>query len=109
MAMRLTNSMDVILAIVGIVIVDDKLDIIDVKAPGGDVSGDEDGGAASLELAQHPLPLLLLFVTMDAHCWPTVFPHQPLQNNMSSQNLNYTLPPFCEMSKGKLTFIRTIM
>ena len=107
--MRLTNSVDVILAIVGIVVVDDELDIVDIEASGGDVGGNEDGGAASLELAQHPLPLLLLFVTVDAHRWPTVFPHQPLQNNMSSQNLNYTLPPICEMSKGKLTVIRTIM
>ena len=67
--------MDVIFAIVGIVIVNDELDIVDVEASGGDVGGDEDGGAAGLELAQHPLPLLLLFVTVDAHRWPTVFPH----------------------------------
>ena len=80
--MRLTNSVDVILAIVGIVVVDDELDIVDIEASGGDVGGNEDGSAASLELAQHPLPLLLLFVSVDAHRWPTVFPHQPIQNNM---------------------------
>ena len=80
MEMRLTNSVDVILTIVGIVVVDDELDIVDVETSGSDVGGDEDGGAAGLELAQHPLPLLLLFVTVDAHRWPTVFPHQPFQN-----------------------------
>ena len=87
MEMRLTNSVDVILAIIWIVVVDDKLDIIDVEASGGDVGGDEDGGAAGLELAQHPLPLLLLLVTVDAHRWPTVFPHQPFQNITSFEDL----------------------
>ena len=74
--------MDVIFAIVGIVIVNDELDIVDVEASGGDVGGDEDGGAASLELAQHPLPLLLLLVTVDAHRWPAVFSHQPFKNSI---------------------------
>ena len=73
--MRLTNSVDVILAVVGMVVVDDKLHVVD--ASGGNVGGDEDGSAAALELAQHPLPLFLLLVPVDAHCWPTIFPHQP--------------------------------
>ena len=77
--MRPTNSVDVVLAVVGIVIVDDKLDVVDVEASGGDVGGDEDGGAAALELAQHPLPLLLLLVSVDTHGRPTVFPHQPFE------------------------------
>ena len=50
--MILTNSVDVILAVVGMVVVDDKLDVVD--ASGGNVGGDEDGSAAALELAQHP-------------------------------------------------------
>ena len=73
--MRLTNSVDVILAVVGMVVVDDKLDVVD--ASGGNVGGDEDGSAAALELSRHPLPLFLLPVPVDAHCWSTVFPHQP--------------------------------
>ena len=76
----LTNSVDVVFAVVGIVIVDNKLDVVHIKSSGSDVGGDEDGGAASLELAKHPLPLLLLLVPVDAHRWPTVFPHQPFQN-----------------------------
>ena len=76
----LTNSVDVVFAVVGIVIVDNKLDVVHIKSSGSDVGGDEDGGAASLELAKHPLPLLLLLVPMDAHRWPTVFPHQPFQD-----------------------------
>ena len=47
--MRLTNSVDVILAVVGMVVVDDKLDVVD--ASGGNVGGDEDGSAAALELS----------------------------------------------------------
>ena len=82
MEMRLTNSVDVVLAVVRIVVVDDKLDIVDVEASGGDVCGDEDGGAARLELAQNPFPFLLLLVAVDAHRWPTVFPHQPIKNSM---------------------------
>ena len=78
--LELTNSVDVVFAVVGIVIVDNKLDVVHIKSSGSDVSGDEDGGAASLELAKHPLPLLLLLVPVDAHRWPTVFPHQPFQN-----------------------------
>ena len=78
--LELTNSVDVVFAVVGIVIVDDKLNVVHIESSGSDVGGDEDGGAASLELAEHPLPLLLLLVPVDAHRWPAVFPHQPFQN-----------------------------
>ena len=57
--------MDVVLAIVGIVVIDDELDIVHVQTSGGDIRGHEDGGGALLELAQHPVPLLLLLVTVD--------------------------------------------
>ena len=69
--------MDVVLAVVGVVIVDDKLDVIHIQPPGGHVGGDQDGGGARLELAEHPVPLLLLLVPVDAHGGPAVLPHQP--------------------------------
>ena len=68
--------MNIILAIVGIIVVDDELDVVHVEAPGGHVGGDQDGGGAGLELSQHPVPLLLLLVPVDAHGGPSVLPHQ---------------------------------
>ncbi len=59
--------MDVILRVVRVVVVDDKLDVVDIQATGGDVSGDEDRGAAFSKLSQDPVALLLLFVSVDAH------------------------------------------
>ena len=75
--LKLTNPMDVVLTVVGIVIVDDKLDIIHVQTTGGNIGGDEDAGGAVLEFTEDPVPLLLLLVAVDTHSWPSVFPHQP--------------------------------
>ena len=74
---RLTNSMNVVLAVVGIVVVNDELHIIHVQTSGGNISGDEDGALATLELPQHPVSLLLLLVPVDAHSGPAVTSHQP--------------------------------
>ena len=77
--LKLTNSMDVVLTVVGVVVVDDKLDIIHVQTTGGNIGGDENAGGTVLELTEDPVPLLLLLVAVDAHSWPAIFPHQPEQ------------------------------
>ena len=69
--------MNVVLAVVGVVIVYDKLDVVHIQPPGCHVGGDQDGGGAGLELAEHPVPLALLLVAVDAHGRPAVLPHQP--------------------------------
>ena len=77
--LKLTNPMDVVLTVVGVVVVDDKLDIIHVQTTGGDIGSDEDAGGSVLELTEDPVPLLLLLVAVDTHSWPSIFPHQPEQ------------------------------
>ena len=67
--------MDVVLAVVGVVVVNDKLNVIHVQTTGGDISGHEDAGGAALELTKDPVSLLLLLVAVDAHSGPTIFPH----------------------------------
>ena len=47
----LTNSVDIVLAVIGVVVVDHELYIIDIKPPSSDVGGDKDGSAACLELS----------------------------------------------------------
>ena len=75
--LKLTNSVNVVLAVVGVVVIDDELDIIHVKTTGGDIGGYEDASGSVLELTKDPVSLLLLLVTMDAHGGPAVLPHQP--------------------------------
>ena len=73
---RTSDSVDVVLRVVGVVVVDDELDVVDVETSGSDVRGDEDGRGAVLELLQHPLALLLLLVAVDAHGGVAVAAHQ---------------------------------
>ena len=40
--MKLTDSVDVVLAVVGVVVVDDELDIVHVQPTGSNVSGHQD-------------------------------------------------------------------
>ena len=75
MEFKLTNPVDVVLALVGVVVVNDKLNVIHVQTTAGDISGHEDAGRAVLELTKYPVSLLLLLVTVDAHGGPTMFPH----------------------------------
>ena len=77
---KLTNSVDVILTVVGVVVVDDELHIIDIQSSSSHISGNQDGGAAALELPQHPVSLLLLFVTVNTHSRPAITSHQPEGN-----------------------------
>ena len=77
MSRKLTDPVNVVLAVVGVVVVDDELNIVHVEATGGNISGNEDGGGSGLELFKDPVPLLLLLVAVDAHGRPAVLPHQP--------------------------------
>ena len=67
--------MDVVLAVVRVVVVNDKLNVIHVQTTGGDISGNEDAGGAAFELTKDPVSLLLLLIAVDAHSGPTIFPH----------------------------------
>ena len=73
----LTNSVNVVLAVVRIVIINDKLNIINVKTSSGDICGHKNGSVAAPELTQDPVSLLLLLVSMDTHGGPSIAPHQP--------------------------------
>ena len=68
--------MNVVLTVAGVVVVDDKLDVVHVEAAGSDICGHEDRRRAVLELAEHPVPLLLLLVAVDAHGGVAVASHQ---------------------------------
>ena len=58
------------------------------QAPCRDVGGDEDGGPSALELAQHPVPLLLPLVTVDAAGGvPGDIWHRPLNISVTSNFL----------------------
>ena len=85
---KLTDPVNVVLAVVGVVVVDDELDVVHVEATGGNIGSNEDGCGTSLELAEDPVPLLLLLVAVDAHGRPAVLPHQPeykeIENNLES-------------------------
>ena len=45
-------------------------------SPSGHICGDQDGGRPLFELSQDPVPLFLLFVTVDAHGGVAVASHQ---------------------------------
>ena len=72
-----SDSVNVVFGVVGVVVVDDELDVINVEASSGDVRGDEDGGASLLELCENPVAFLLLLVAVDAHRRVPFPPHQP--------------------------------
>ena len=55
----LTYPVDVVLTVVGVVIVDDKLDIIHVKTSGINICGHQDASAVTKD----PVPLFLLLVS----------------------------------------------
>ena len=95
----LTYPVDVILTVVGVVIVDDKLDIIHINTSGRNICGPQDGSAAGLELTQDPVPLFLLLVTVNAHGWPAILPHQPgKQHNCKKRRLiKYHHKIFCNL------------
>lgn len=70
------DAMNVVLRVVGVVVVDDKLDIVHVQASGSDVRGHQNGGGSVLELSQHPISLFLLLVSVNAHGRVTVSAHE---------------------------------
>ncbi len=51
--------MDIILAVLRQVVVDDVGDIVDMNATRGDIGGDQVGQTAELELIENPHPLFL--------------------------------------------------
>ena len=56
---RPSNAMNVILRIVGVIVVDDEFDVVDVQAAGGHIRGHQNGGGASPEFTQHPITFLV--------------------------------------------------
>ena len=70
-----TNSVNIIFGVVWVIIVNDKLDVINVKASSSNVCGYQDGRLAMLELVENPVTLLLLFVSVDAHGGVSLAPH----------------------------------
>ena len=68
--------MNVVFGIVWVVVVDDKLDVVNVQPSGGDVCSYQDGSRTVFELSQHPVPLLLLLVAVNAHGGVAVTSHQ---------------------------------
>merc|ERR1719342_259336 len=70
-----TDSMNVVLAVVGVIIIDDKLDIIHVQASSSNIGGNKNCCAARLELSQNPISLLLLLISMNTHSRPSIFSH----------------------------------
>ena len=67
---------NVVFGVVWVVVVDDKLDVVDVQPSGGDVCSYQDGSRTVFELSQHPVPLLLLLVAVNAHGGVAVTSHQ---------------------------------
>jgi hypothetical protein len=59
-----TNTMDVVLAVGGEIVVDDERDLLDVDTTGEQVGGDEDTGRSRTELLHEELTLLLVHVTV---------------------------------------------
>jgi hypothetical protein len=57
--------MDIILAVVGNVIVDDHLDVVDIDPAGQDIRGHQDRQSLASEFQQDLLTLRLLQITMD--------------------------------------------
>ena len=65
----LTYPVDVVLTVVGVVIVDDKLDIIHVKTSGINICGHQDGSAVGLEVTQDPVPLCPVHAGVHGRVW----------------------------------------
>lgn len=59
-----TNAMDVVLAVGGEIVVDDKGDLLDIDTTGEEVSGDEDTGRSGTELLHNDITLSLVHVTV---------------------------------------------
>ncbi|GIX64757.1 mediator of RNA polymerase II transcription subunit 6 [Babesia caballi] len=60
-----TDAVHVVVNVGGQVVVDHVCDVVDVEAPGGNVSGHEDGALASLEETQRLLAVLLTAVAVN--------------------------------------------
>ena len=60
------RPVEVVLVVFRGVVMDDRIDRLDVEAASGDVGGDEDVDAPGGELGQRPLPLWLRAVAVDA-------------------------------------------
>ena len=60
------DAVDVIFVLLGHIIVDDAVDVVDVDAAGGNVRGDEDGELAVFEGAHGLFTLLLRDIAVDA-------------------------------------------
>ena len=58
MTIELTYSVDVVLTVVWVVVVDDELNVVHVESSGRNVCGDKDGRLASPELMN-----ILIFIT----------------------------------------------
>jgi hypothetical protein len=58
---------NVVFGVVGVVVVDDKLDVVHVETSGCNICGNQDGCATSLKFVENPVSLFLLFVAVDAH------------------------------------------
>ena len=59
-----TNTMDVVLAVGGKVVVDDKGNLLDVDTTGEEIGGDQDTGRAGPELLHNQVTLSLVHVTV---------------------------------------------
>ncbi len=73
------NAMDIVLRVVGVIVVDDKLDVVYVEAASCHVCSDENRGRASAEFTKNPIALLLLFVSVNAHGWIAITTHESCQ------------------------------
>ena len=98
-----TNSVDVILRVIGVIVIDNKLDIINVETSGSHVRGHEDGGGAPLELAQDPISFFLLLVSVNTHSRISISSHE------SGQFIGFPVerPKELMMSSGSWVYPKT--
>ena len=96
--------MDVILRVIGVIVIDNKLDIINVETSGSHVRSHEDGGGAPLELAQDPISFFLLLVSVNTHSRISISSHE------SGQFIGFPVerPKELMMSSGIVEFTRKL-
>ncbi len=68
--------MNVVLRVVGVIVVNDELNIVNVESSSRHICGNEDGCIAVLELVQDPVAFFLLFVAVNAHRRKALATHQ---------------------------------
>lgn len=73
---RSADPVDIILSAVGIIEVDDELDVLNVDSSSGNVGGDENVDIGTLELVQNVFTLVLLLVTVDRRHFPPFSTHR---------------------------------